>query len=133
MIRGKRRCLGNGGAAASAVAAAACLLCGELALAIADPYHRRVIDQTSMVFGQMNEAPGARLRVALSALTIAEYCRDTARHASSRPRVPSRSPPGSGSSTAAGPASSLHSGGSDRRPPMRFPFPLVGGSRARLQ
>ena len=30
-----------------------------------------------MVFGQMNEPPGARLRVALSALTVAEYFRDT--------------------------------------------------------
>lgn len=38
---------------------------------------RKVIEQTSMVFGQMNEPPGARLRVALSALTIAEYFRDT--------------------------------------------------------
>ncbi len=38
---------------------------------------RHVIDQTCMVFGQMNEPPGARLRVALSALTIAEYFRDT--------------------------------------------------------
>jgi F-type H+-transporting ATPase subunit beta len=37
---------------------------------------RSVIDQTCMVFGQMNEPPGARLRVALSALTIAEYFRD---------------------------------------------------------
>ena len=36
----------------------------------------RVIDQTVMVFGQMNEPPGARLRVALSALTMAEYFRD---------------------------------------------------------
>ncbi len=35
-----------------------------------------VIDKTSMVFGQMNEPPGARLRVALSGLTIAEYFRD---------------------------------------------------------
>jgi F-type H+-transporting ATPase subunit beta len=35
-----------------------------------------VIDKTSMVFGQMNEPPGARARVALSALTIAEYFRD---------------------------------------------------------
>jgi F-type H+-transporting ATPase subunit beta len=35
-----------------------------------------VIDQTVMVFGQMNEPPGARLRVALSALTMAEYFRD---------------------------------------------------------
>jgi F-type H+/Na+-transporting ATPase subunit beta len=37
-----------------------------------------VIEQTCMVFGQMNEPPGARLRVALSALTIAEYFRDAA-------------------------------------------------------
>ena len=35
-----------------------------------------VIDTTCMVFGQMNEPPGARLRVALSALTMAEYFRD---------------------------------------------------------
>ncbi len=38
---------------------------------------RSVIDQTTMVFGQMNEPPGSRLRVALSALTMAEYFRDT--------------------------------------------------------
>ena len=37
---------------------------------------RHVIDQTVMVFGQMNEPPGARLRVALSALAMAEYFRD---------------------------------------------------------
>jgi F-type H+-transporting ATPase subunit beta len=37
---------------------------------------RSVIDQTCMVFGQMNEPPGARLRVALSALTMAEFFRD---------------------------------------------------------
>lgn len=37
---------------------------------------RSVLDQTTMVFGQMNEPPGARLRVALSALTMAEYFRD---------------------------------------------------------
>jgi F-type H+/Na+-transporting ATPase subunit beta len=35
-----------------------------------------VIAKTAMVFGQMNEPPGARLRVALSALTMAEYFRD---------------------------------------------------------
>ncbi|MFH1374117.1 MAG: F0F1 ATP synthase subunit beta [bacterium] len=35
-----------------------------------------VIKRTAMVFGQMNEPPGARLRVALSALTMAEYFRD---------------------------------------------------------
>jgi len=38
---------------------------------------RNVMDQTCMVFGQMNEPPGARLRVGLSALTMAEYFRDT--------------------------------------------------------
>jgi len=38
---------------------------------------KRVIDKTAMVFGQMNEPPGARLRVALTALTMAEYFRDT--------------------------------------------------------
>lgn len=37
---------------------------------------KSVMDQTVMVFGQMNEPPGARLRVALSALTMAEYFRD---------------------------------------------------------
>jgi F-type H+-transporting ATPase subunit beta len=37
---------------------------------------RSVIDQTCMVFGQMNVPPGSRLRVALSALTMAEYFRD---------------------------------------------------------
>jgi F-type H+-transporting ATPase subunit beta len=35
-----------------------------------------VIDKTCLVYGQMNEPPGARSRVALSALTIAEYFRD---------------------------------------------------------
>ena len=35
-----------------------------------------VIDKTALVFGQMNEPPGARLRVGLSALTMAEYFRD---------------------------------------------------------
>jgi len=35
-----------------------------------------VIDKVAMVFGQMNEPPGARLRVALSGLTMAEYFRD---------------------------------------------------------
>ena len=37
---------------------------------------KHVIDQTVMVFGQMNEPPGARLRVGLAALTMAEYFRD---------------------------------------------------------
>lgn len=36
-----------------------------------------VLKQTALVFGQMNEVPGARLRVALSGLTMAEYFRDT--------------------------------------------------------
>ncbi|WP_150888609.1 F0F1 ATP synthase subunit beta [Staphylococcus auricularis] len=35
-----------------------------------------VIKKTAMVFGQMNESPGARMRVALSGLTMAEYFRD---------------------------------------------------------
>lgn len=35
-----------------------------------------VIDKTTLVFGQMNEPPGARQRVALTALTMAEYFRD---------------------------------------------------------
>ncbi|MCG3177808.1 MAG: ATP synthase subunit beta [Phycisphaerae bacterium] len=37
---------------------------------------KRVIEHTAMVFGQMNEPPGARMRVALSGLTMAEYFRD---------------------------------------------------------
>jgi F-type H+-transporting ATPase subunit beta len=45
-----------------------------------DLYHEMkdagVLDKTSMVFGQMNEPPGARLRVALSGLTMAEAFRD---------------------------------------------------------
>ena len=45
-----------------------------------DIYHEMtdagVLDKLAMVFGQMNEPPGARLRVALSGLTIAEYFRD---------------------------------------------------------
>jgi len=45
-----------------------------------DLYHEMidsgVIDKTAMVFGQMNEPPGARARVALSALSQAEYFRD---------------------------------------------------------
>jgi F-type H+-transporting ATPase subunit beta len=46
-----------------------------------DLYHEMkasgVLAQTALVFGQMNEVPGARLRVALSALTMAEHFRDT--------------------------------------------------------
>lgn len=45
-----------------------------------DLYHEMkesgVLDKTSLVFGQMNEPPGARQRVALSALTMSEYFRD---------------------------------------------------------
>lgn len=45
-----------------------------------DLYHEMkesgVLDKTALVFGQMNEPPGARQRVALSALTMAEYFRD---------------------------------------------------------
>ena len=35
-----------------------------------------VINKTALVYGQMNEPPGARMRVALSGLTMAEYFRD---------------------------------------------------------
>ena len=38
--------------------------------------HSGVIDKVAMVFGQMNEPPGARMRVGLSGLTMAEYFRD---------------------------------------------------------
>jgi len=38
-----------------------------------------VLDKTALVFGQMNEVPGARARVALTALTMAEYFRDEER------------------------------------------------------
>jgi F-type H+/Na+-transporting ATPase subunit beta len=38
-----------------------------------------VLDNTVLVFGQMNEPPGARLRAPFSALTMAEYFRDTER------------------------------------------------------
>ncbi|CAM3569313.1 F0F1 ATP synthase subunit beta [Occultella aeris] len=38
-----------------------------------------VFDKTALVFGQMDEPPGTRLRVALSALTMAEYFRDVAK------------------------------------------------------
>ena len=35
-----------------------------------------VLSKTALVFGQMNEPPGARARVGLTALTVAEYFRD---------------------------------------------------------
>ncbi|NQV12030.1 F0F1 ATP synthase subunit beta, partial [Candidatus Uhrbacteria bacterium] len=45
-----------------------------------DLYHEmkesKVLDKTALVFGQMNEPPGARARVALTALTMSEYFRD---------------------------------------------------------
>ena len=40
---------------------------------------KSVLESTAMVFGQMNEPPGARLRVALSALTMAEWFRDVSK------------------------------------------------------
>ena len=43
---------------------------------IAEMTESGVINQTALVFGQMDEPPGTRLRVALSALTMAEYFRD---------------------------------------------------------
>ncbi len=39
-------------------------------------HESKVLDKTTLVFGQMNEPPGARARVALSGLTMAEYFRD---------------------------------------------------------
>jgi F-type H+/Na+-transporting ATPase subunit beta len=40
------------------------------------PEGEKVIDRAALIYGQMNEPPGARARVALSALTVAEYFRD---------------------------------------------------------
>jgi F-type H+/Na+-transporting ATPase subunit beta len=46
-----------------------------------DMYHEmreaEVLDKTTLVFGQMNEPPGARARIAMTGLTMAEYFRDT--------------------------------------------------------
>jgi len=48
-----------------------------------DLYHEMkdsgVLDKVALVYGQMNEPPGARMRVALSALTVSEYFRDVAK------------------------------------------------------
>jgi F-type H+-transporting ATPase subunit beta len=41
-----------------------------------DGTKRSVLDQAALIYGQMNEPPGSRLRVALTALTVAEYFRD---------------------------------------------------------
>ena len=53
---------------------------GERTLEGNDLYHEMmdsgVIEKTTMVFGQMNEPPGARMRVGLTGLTMAEYFRD---------------------------------------------------------
>lgn len=38
--------------------------------------HQDLIPQVALVYGQMNEPPGARARVALTGLTVAEYFRD---------------------------------------------------------
>jgi F-type H+/Na+-transporting ATPase subunit beta len=53
-------------------------LIGEMKHARIDE-NTTVFDKTVMVFGQMNEPPGARLRVALTGLTMAEYFRDEGR------------------------------------------------------
>jgi len=42
----------------------------------AKPQGERVLDRAALIYGQMNEPPGARARVALTALTVAEYFRD---------------------------------------------------------
>ena len=56
------------------------LYLGDYEMCIRDSYWEMkesgVIEKTAMVFGQMNEPPGARMRVALTGLTIAEYFRD---------------------------------------------------------
>ena len=44
------------------------------------PEGERVIDRAALIYGQMNEPPGARARVALTALTVAEYFRDEHEH-----------------------------------------------------
>ena len=53
---------------------------GERTREVNDLYHEMmdsgVIEKTTMVFGQMNEPPGARMRVGLTGLTMAEYFRD---------------------------------------------------------
>ena len=49
-----------------------------------------VINKTALVYGQMNEPPGARMRVALSGLTMAEYFRDAAVHRQHLPLHPGR-------------------------------------------
>jgi F-type H+-transporting ATPase subunit beta len=49
----------------------------EAVVKTADGKEFSVLDRTVLVFGQMNEPPGARLRVALSALTMAEHFRDS--------------------------------------------------------
>ncbi len=46
---------------------------------VSEMTHSGVLDKTSLVFGQMDEPPGARMRVALTGLTIAEYFRDFGR------------------------------------------------------
>jgi F-type H+-transporting ATPase subunit beta len=43
---------------------------------LTDMRHSGVIEKTALVFGQMNEPPGSRMRVALTGLTMAEYFRD---------------------------------------------------------
>ena len=43
---------------------------------VSDMTESKVIEHTALVFGQMNESPGARMRAAMSGLTIAEYFRD---------------------------------------------------------
>ncbi len=50
---------------------------GEAEFKDADGKVRKVLERVAMVFGQMNEPPGARLRVALSGLTMCEEFRDT--------------------------------------------------------
>ena len=50
--------------------------CSVRKMCIRDRSESGVLSKTALVYGQMNEPPGARMRVALSGLTMAEYFRD---------------------------------------------------------
>ena len=49
------------------------------------PQQTCAVDEAALVYGQMNEPPGARARVALTGLTVAEYFRDEEGQARRRP------------------------------------------------
>jgi F0F1-type ATP synthase beta subunit len=78
-------------------------LIGEMKHARIDE-NTTVFDKTVMVFGQMNEPPGARLRVALTGLTMAEYFRDDNVRASRRDNLAGAVDLGEGDLPGGGPA-----------------------------